>query len=549
MTMKQLLLVQFVGVMMLSSCTTYGVRKELSDIESYIMERPDSALTMLEAMDRNDLEQERDKARHALLHAMALDKNYIDVSDDSIAQVAVDYYSKHGLEKYKARSFYYLGIAYYYQKNYAKAILEFTKAEQAAIKSDSLYLGMSLLAQADAYSHTYNDAEELKCLNRANDVFENLGAEYYRTVVQLSLARLYGNIDRYEEADCIYDSLLARGELYHNLKPEILVNKAFMKMKQSDPKFADALLLYDELDKSYACRYMALKDYWSWAYALHLSGNKIKSENLVKRLSEVDTSVVASFWKYRIYRSDNDYENALRYLEKSTRQHNSAVDSLLRQSLSSAQRDYFRSQAEISEYRLAIKTMWIVIILAVSLLAISLISVIVHRRIRIEQEEKEKILQYIDEINRQFNIPVAGDAKSLKAKFIALYKSRFETLGVLCNQYFAHEGYEGAERLMYKRVWSLIEDIRNDKVRREKFEKLLDEELNGIMSNLRTEMPKLNEQDYALFSYIISGFDLSAISRLLDMSLNNVYAHKRRLRVKIEKKQPPHALQYLEMMC
>ncbi len=103
--MKQLLLVQFVGVMMISSCTTYGVRKELSDIESYIMERPDSALTMLEAMDRNDLEQERDKARHALLHAMALDKNYIDVSDDSIAQVAVDYYSKHGLEKYKARSF------------------------------------------------------------------------------------------------------------------------------------------------------------------------------------------------------------------------------------------------------------------------------------------------------------------------------------------------------------------------------------------------------------------------------------------------------------
>ena len=170
MTMKQLLLVQFVGVMMLSSCTTYGVRKELSDIESYIMERPDSALTMLEAMDRNDLEQERDKARHALLHAMALDKNYIDVSDDSIAQVAVDYYSKHGLEKYKARSFYYLGIAYYYQKNYTKAILEFTKAEQAAIKSDSLYLGMSLLAQADAYSHTYNDAERLTSLGKSEQL-------------------------------------------------------------------------------------------------------------------------------------------------------------------------------------------------------------------------------------------------------------------------------------------------------------------------------------------------------------------------------------------
>lgn len=549
MTMKQLLLVQFVGVMMLSSCTTYGVRKELSDIESYIMERPDSALTMLEAMDRNDLEQERDKARHALLHAMALDKNYIDVSDDSIAQVAVDYYSKHGLEKYKARSFYYLGIAYYYQKNYTKAILEFTKAEQAAIKSDSLYLGMSLLAQADAYSHTYNDAERLTSLQKSLSVYNELQRESSVDIVNFRLSQTYSNMNRYDLADSLYRSLLEKEQLSEDLRIDVIVSYAFMKMSLVNPEYHEALRLYSLLEEQYDLKYMSYVDYWSWAYCLLLSGNKDKSDDLIRQLSDVDSSVDASYWKYCIARENRDYESAFRHLENASRQQNELVRYSLNRSLSSVQRDYFRSQAEISEYRLAIKTMWIVMILAVSLLAISLISVLVHRRIRIEQEEKEKILQYIDEINRQFNIPVAGDTKSLKAKFIALYKSRFETLGVLCNQYFAHEGYEGAERLMYKRVWSLIEDIRNDKVRREKFEKLLDDELNGIMSNIRTEMPKLSEQDYALFSYIISGFDLSAISRLLDMSLNNVYAHKRRLRVKIEKKQPPHALQYLEMMC
>ena len=547
--MKQLLLVQFVGVMMLSSCTTYGVRKELSDIESYIMERPDSALTMLEAMDRNDLEQERDKARHALLHAMALDKNYIDVSDDSIAQVAVDYYSKHGLEKYKARSFYYLGIAYYYQKNYTKAILEFTKAEQAAIKSDSLYLGMSLLAQADAYSHTYNDAERLTSLQKSLSVYNELQRESSVDIVNFRLSQTYSNMNRYDLADSLYRSLLEKEQLSEDLRIDVIVSYAFMKMSLVNPEYHEALRLYSLLEEQYDLKYMSYVDYWSWAYCLLLSGNKDKSDDLIRQLSEVDSSVDASYWKYCIARENRDYESAFRHLENASRQQNELVRYSLNRSLSSVQRDFFRSQAEISEYRLAIKTMWIVMILAVSLLAISLISVLVHRRIRIEQEEKEKILQYIDEINRQFNIPVAGDTKSLKAKFIALYKSRFETLGVLCNQYFAHEGYEGAERLMYKRVWSLIEDIRNDKVRREKFEKLLDDELNGIMSNFRTEMPKLSEQDYALFSYIISGFDLSAISRLLDMSLNNVYAHKRRLRVKIEKKQPPHALQYLEMMC
>lgn len=65
------------------------------------MDRPDSALSVLDSIDRSLLTTKRLKAHHALLHAMALDKNYIDVSDDSIARVAVDYFSKHGPESMK----------------------------------------------------------------------------------------------------------------------------------------------------------------------------------------------------------------------------------------------------------------------------------------------------------------------------------------------------------------------------------------------------------------------------------------------------------------
>ena len=96
------------------------------------MDRPDSALSVLDSIDRSLLTTKRLKAHHALLHAMALDKNYIDVSDDSIARVAVDYFSKHGPAKYEARSLYYLGLAYYYQGEYNKAIVELTKAEKVA---------------------------------------------------------------------------------------------------------------------------------------------------------------------------------------------------------------------------------------------------------------------------------------------------------------------------------------------------------------------------------------------------------------------------------
>ena len=93
----------------LFSCTPSQVKNQLLDVESYIMERPDSALAVLESMDRSLLVTEADRARHALLNAMALDKNFIDVSDDSLARLAVDYYSKRGDRKYYARALFYLG--------------------------------------------------------------------------------------------------------------------------------------------------------------------------------------------------------------------------------------------------------------------------------------------------------------------------------------------------------------------------------------------------------------------------------------------------------
>ena len=97
----------------LVGCERRHTENLLMDVESYIMERPDSALSVLDTMNRALLVTDRLKAHHALLHAMALDKNFIDVTDDSIASVAVNYYSRKGPEKYKARSLYYQGVVYY----------------------------------------------------------------------------------------------------------------------------------------------------------------------------------------------------------------------------------------------------------------------------------------------------------------------------------------------------------------------------------------------------------------------------------------------------
>ena len=143
--------------LLIISCTSRQVEKTLSDVESYIKERPDSALMVLDSMDRDLLITRKLRSHHALLHATALDKNFIDVADDSLALVALDWYDKHGDKKYKARALFYLAISYYNGQDYDRALLELTKAEEIAQTCDSLYWGMTKSAQAGAYSATYND--------------------------------------------------------------------------------------------------------------------------------------------------------------------------------------------------------------------------------------------------------------------------------------------------------------------------------------------------------------------------------------------------------
>ena len=87
----------------------------LDDIESYVQARPDSALAQLRALDPHSLRSRRARARHSLLHAMALDKCYIDVTSDSIIAPAARYYRRHGSADEKMKALYYEGVVHQYR--------------------------------------------------------------------------------------------------------------------------------------------------------------------------------------------------------------------------------------------------------------------------------------------------------------------------------------------------------------------------------------------------------------------------------------------------
>ena len=525
----------------LFSCTPSQVEMQLLDVESYIMERPDSALAVLESMDRSLLVTEADRARHALLNAMALDKNFIDVSDDSLARVAVDYYSKRGDRKYYGRALYYLGLAYYYQEEYNKAIVEFTKAEMIIEGIDSLYLVMIKIAQADTYAKTYNFIEEEHCLRIALEITISENYLYYQQVAKLRLALPLFDYHSDDEAFAMINDLINDGNTDERVKDVALLAKAYVLVTHQKA-FTDALEIFNANRDN---EYLTVKDYWAWAYALNAVGRKEEAKGLIDQLAQ-EESGTTSYWQYMIAKSDNDLESALSYLEESFEYNNVEVSDALKQSLALSQRDYYESQAELSESEAERSKLWMSLVILSSAMVLMLVGVCIIWYVRKQKRTKEQYLLYITEIRRQLDEAKKDDYPALKRKYLALYKSRFETIGALCEQYAQSQDLVNAEKSIYRKVVSLVDEFTDDYTNREKFEAMLDEDLDNIMSDLRTEMPSLKDKDYMIFSLLLIGFDVTTISNLLNISANTVYIRKSRMKAQILEHNPLHKDQFIE---
>ena len=543
-TMKRYFIQLVSVVLLLSACAESEVEKQLLDIESYIMERPDSALAALESMDPNLLKTEEDKAYHALLHAMALDKNFIDIADDSLARIAVDYYSEHGPEKYHARSLYYLGLAYYYQEEYNKAIVEFTKAEKVAERVDSLYLGFIKNAQAASYNESYNAGEVLKYMREVCDIYLNLGNQYYIQTSKLYLSQTLYNLHRIDESSALLKELINGNNTDVKVKLSAMVAYAFINAVELY-NYDKAIELYNEVLNNSSETYMSFRDYWALAYCLNAVGRKEEAQNLIDQLA-CEESGTTSYWQYMIAKSNGDVETALSYLEDYIKYNDVEVSDALKQSLAISQRDYFESQSELSKAEAESSRLLFLVVLLSSSVVLLAAGICVIWYVRKQRKAKEQYILYISEIHRQLEEAKKDDYPALKRKYMALYKSKFETIGTLCEQYAHSHDLVHAETSIYKKVVSLVDDFTNDYTNREKFEAMLNADLDNIMSNLRSEMPSLKEKDYVIFSFLVIGFDVTTISNLLNITANTVYIRKCRIRHQIEEHNPAHKSQYIE---
>lgn len=176
MYMTHFLSILFI-VICLASCNSHSAHWDtLAQIESYIEEKPDSALVTLEQINTSELSGKEEKAEYALLYSMALDKNFIDKTDFEVLQPAIDYYEDNGSATDKLRTYYYQGRIYQNMGNDALAMESFVNAVEEGVNSDDiLTTARTYFAQSKIYYSLYEWDSFIESNKLAANLFQEAG--------------------------------------------------------------------------------------------------------------------------------------------------------------------------------------------------------------------------------------------------------------------------------------------------------------------------------------------------------------------------------------
>ena len=403
------ILLAVVAVMIVVAC---GESRHISDThkqaEAVMQEHPDSALTLLQAINPDDLTTDRGRAMHALLLSQAYDKNYIDLTDDSLISIAVDYFAPTNDHHYAMLAHYYHGRVLFNANKLAESSVSLIKAENHALKiKDDFYLGMIYAWQAYVYNYSYNFEEELICAQKSLEHFQKYGNEKYIGNALISLAEGYNNTYKFPESIRAFDEAIEFG-LQHNDSVLIgysLLKRAHVNMHINDFATAKgniitAITKYNQAIDGVACGnlakiYSVEAKFDSALYYLQL-GERIM-------VSVLDSSSVAKGWT-EYYLQQNEETKAIKKINERRRIQDKTTIQVWQQAVVKSQRDYLNVKNEkVLAEKQSQKLRFLLVIIALGVVVLYAIfySIQAKLRSRLQSERLKNVMNERDYLENQ----------------------------------------------------------------------------------------------------------------------------------------------------
>ena len=536
--MKSLAYIFIFSAFLLVGCSKNPITQRLADVESVMDLHPDSALSLLDSISQEDLKDNESNALYALLRSQALDKNYIDVTNDSLINIAVDFFSQKDLSVERMKAFYYLGCVQYNAKLYAQANVSFSLSEKDAVRlNDNFYLGLINRAKMNIYNATYNHNEELYHAKKSYEYFYKTQQSLYIAYAQYSNGIAKYNQRKFDEALSDFISLrklainLADKELEINTLYNIV--SIYIEKRKIEEAISTLYYIRDSLNFE-----LSAEQNYDMAYVYAIKGKVDSTLFYMNKGNFENNSIKCKYRKYQIARELKHYDEALKDFETISAMQDSIFREILEESVIAYERDYIREQSKFAQYKFEAQRKFSIIIFSAVICVLFLILVVILKQMKIRKIEISKYMDQVCEL--QDNITAHNKKISKMNELVTkLFNDKFNFIDNLSNTYYARHNTSSEQISIYKEVKKAIDQISANKYTRTELERIINECKDNLMEKMRTQLPHFREVDFQLLSYIIVGFSNRAMSVFLDIKIDNLYNRIYRLKERIAVSEAP----------
>jgi hypothetical protein len=295
-------------------------------------------------------------------------------------------------------------------------------------------------------------------------------------------------------------------------------------------------------------------------------------------------------WRSHIEENRHNYKESLSLVRSSLNFQNEEIEKQLQNSAVKAQRDFFVTQKTLAE-NVIIKQrarMMYMALVSLLLLWVFLLFFRIQRkklqkekndyaevaeisRSKLQESEEARLIEkkHFDELleeTARLKDKLSGTEKTvsslesivsdrdkslsdLRMEYSHMYKEKFRYLGELSETYFRASEFKEPQQHVYEKVQRLIKDISGDQVGQQRFERMIDKNLDNIMKHFREDFPHYSEEDYRFISYMFVGFDSTTLLVIFGMpSQSAVYMKKNRIKNNILKSSSQYKEFYLRML-
>ena len=524
----------------LCSCQAFHIDEILDRAERQLTDAPDSALVTMQSIRRYALLRPTVRARYGVVYSAALDKNYVDVTADSLIRYSASYYDLHGTAEERMRAYYYLGRVYENAKDYQQALLYYLDAAQYTESVEDNYLkGLLYSNLGEMYQQYYNYDKAYKYAEQSYHFYKEAKLLKHQVYQLYKAGELLGCMERYSESIETLRRTIYLADSCNYTQINFLCYKSLLQAYEKSNNFIVGYNLLIKMENEFSDNaiYKFLSICGTGAHLYAQVGNKKRAENLLEQgwklaKNRVD-SVYMRYYHTRYLQANRKYIESYKMYSKALFSHNAILFDNINNPVSAAEGKYFKQKAIQSELRAKQQRGRYILIFVLCVLFIVAISLYVYIKKRREIAHKNELIkQYLSSV-QSLHSELAERDEKLKEVSSEIFGEAFKAIDELCCTYFEYSDNPKQQSAILNHVKRLIGNISS-----KPYLVQLEEQINGcydnILEKLKSEFPTLSENEYMLSCYLCAGFTTQAICLFLNCNSSAVYNRISRLRKKIK---------------